>query len=108
MSNEKTQLAWRSLAPLFATDRGVMFELFNEPQPDGPDAVQPHDWNAWKAAMQPIVDDLRGRGAKNVLLVDGLYWAQVLNGAPQLEDPLAQIVYAVHPYYSAKHLRSES
>jgi len=107
MPNEKTQRAWRSLAPLFAADRGVMLELFNEPQPNGPDAVKPHNWNTWKKTMQPIVDEVRSLGAKNVLLVDGLLWAQVLKGAPQLEDPMSQIIYAVHPYYS-KHLRNES
>ena len=107
MPNEKAVRAWKSLAPLFATDRGVMLELFNEPSVDGPDAVQPHDWNSWKSRMQPLVDEVRGLGAKNVLLVDGLYWAQMIEGAPQLNDPLAQVIYAVHPYYSPR-LRNES
>jgi hypothetical protein len=102
MPNKKAQRAWQSLAPLFATDRGVMLELFNEPSPKGPDAVQPHNWDNWKAAMQPIVDELRRAGSKNVILADGLYWAQMLDGAPQLEDPMSEIVYAVHPYYSPR------
>ncbi len=107
MPSEKAVRAWKSLAPLFATDRGVMLELFNEPSVDGPDAVQPHDWNSWKSRMQPLVDEVRSLGAKNVLLVDGLYWAQMIEGAPQLNDPLTQVVYAVHPYYSPR-LRNKS
>jgi sugar phosphate isomerase/epimerase len=107
MPNEKAQRAWQSLAPLFAADRGVMLELFNEPSPNGPDAAPSHDWATWRAAMQPLVDKVRGTGAKNVLVVDGLFWSQVLKGAPQIQDPLAQIIYAVHPYYS-KYLRNKS
>jgi endoglucanase len=104
MPNEKTVMAWKSYAPLFRNDRGVMYELFNEPQPDGPDAVQPHDWDNWKAGMQPVVDQVRKLGAKNVLLVDGLFWAQMLQDAPKLDDPLSQIVYAVHPYFAPQRL----
>lgn len=106
MPNEKAQRAWRTLAPLFANDRDVMLELFNEPAPDGPDAVQPYDWNTWQARMQPLVDVVRGVGAKNVLLVDGLYYGQVLAGAPPIRDPMLQVVYAIHPRYSPR-LRTE-
>jgi hypothetical protein len=102
MPNEKAIRAWKSLAPLFATDRGVMLELFNEPSVDGPDAVKPHDWSTWKSGMQPLVDEVRALGAKNVLLLDGLYWAQMIEGAPALKDSLSQDVFAVHPYYSPR------
>jgi endoglucanase len=107
MPSEKAQRAWQSLAPLFATDRGVTLELFNEPSPNGPEAAPSHDWSSWSTAMQPLVDAVRRLGAKNVLLLDGLYWAQVLKDAPQLQDPLSQLVYAVHPYFS-QHLRNRS
>jgi endoglucanase len=106
MPNIKAHRAWQRLTPEFAADRGVMLELFNEPSPNGPDTVLPHNWDSWKAAMQPLVDEVRKLGAKNVLLVDGLYWAQMLDGAPQLDDPMSQIMYAVHPYYSQR-LRNE-
>jgi len=107
MPGVKAQRAWRELAPLFAHDRGVMLELFNEPAPVGPDAVWPHDWGAWSRAMQPLIDQIRGIKASNVLLVDGLFWAHQLDGAPKLSDPLAKIVFAVHPYYNrALHTRA--
>lgn len=107
MPNKKAQRAWQSLAPLFATDRGVMLELFNEPSPNGPDAVEAHNWDSWRAAMQSLVDEVRSLGAKNVLLADGLYWAQMLDGAPLLEDPASELAYAIHPYYSER-MRSRS
>ena len=88
MPNTKAQRAWKSLAPLFANDKGVMLELFNEPAPDGPDTIRPYDWNSWRATTQPLVDQVRRSGGKNVLIVDGLNYGHVLNGAPILSDPL--------------------
>jgi hypothetical protein len=102
MPNQKAQRAWNMFAPLFAEDRGVMLELFNEPSPNGPDAVQPHNWDTWRAGMQPLVNVVRKMGAKNVVILDGLYWSQELEGAPPIEDGLAQVIYAVHPYFSVR------
>lgn len=101
MPNAKAERAWRSLAPLFAKDRGIMLELFNEPAPKGPDAAPQNDWPTWRAGMQPIVDAVRQAGARNVILADGLDWARMLNDAPALSDPLSQFAYAVHPYYAS-------
>jgi hypothetical protein len=108
MPGEKAVRAWGRLAPLFASDRGVMLELYNEPAPNGPDAGMTHDWAAWQRSMQPIVDEIRTYNVPNVLLVDGLYWAQMLQGAPRLSDPLSQIVYAEHPYYSSRLLTRQA
>jgi hypothetical protein len=102
MPNEKAVQAWQSLAPLFGDDRGVMLEIFNEPSPNGPDTTSSHDWDTWQKTMQPLVDEIRRRGARNVLLLDGLYWSQVLDGAPRLNDPLSQVAYAEHPYMSPR------
>lgn len=102
MPNEKSVRAWRNLAPAFANDLGVIFEIFNEPSPEGPEAAPSHDWDTWRQRMQPIADEIRRSGARNVLLLDGLYWAQVLDGAPRLNDPLSQIAYAEHPYISPR------
>jgi endoglucanase len=95
-----TQRVWQELAPVFGQDRGVMFELFNEPH-IGPQAVVPFptpDWSAWAAAMNQTIQTIRSLGAKNVVVADGLQYAQELSGAPQLNDPLHQVAYAAHPY----------
>jgi endoglucanase len=108
MPNAKALRAWRRLAPAFAADLGVMLELFNEPSPEGPDRAPSHDWKAWAAAFQPLVNEIRRLGAKNVLLADGLYWAQTIRDAPQLTDPIDQIAYAVHPYFSHRIFNERS
>jgi hypothetical protein len=89
--------AWGRLAPAFANDLGVVFELFNEPA--GKPAPGPWQWEAWRAGHQAIVDDLRRRGIRNLLIVDGTNGARLLEGAPPLHDPLGQLAYAVHPYF---------
>ena len=98
LPNKSTLRVWRELAPLFGKDRGVMYELYNEP--GIPQATVParDQWRAWAGAMNPVVKLIRGLGATNVLVADGLALAQQLTGAPALDDPLSQVVYASHPY----------
>lgn len=97
MPSDATQRAWKTLAPLFVGDPGIMLELFNEPAPFGP---TPHDWAGWLATTQPLVEEVRQMGSHNVLLADGLRWAHTVSGAPPLKDPMQQVVYAEHPYFS--------
>ena len=98
LPNDATLRVWRELAPLFGQDRGVLFELYNEP--GMPQATQPtpEQWQAWQSAMNRVVTLVRAVGASNVLVADGLALAQQLSGAPALNDPLSQVAYASHPY----------
>ena len=87
-----TRRVWTELAPQFADDRGVLFELFNEPRPQ----PSPQHWKKWKAAMAQTLRTVRETGARNVVIADGLGVGQVIDGAPLLDDP--QVAYASHPY----------
>ncbi|KAA0019016.1 glycoside hydrolase family 5 protein [Salinicola corii] len=90
-----TRRAWQQIVDDFSDDRGVLLEVFNEPKLH---KASPKNWRIWKKSMQGLIDYLREKGAQNVLLVDGLKSAHVLEGAPELDDPLGQTAYAVHPY----------
>ncbi len=94
LPNDGTGRAWQALAPKFANDNGVMFELMNEPEL----APSPANWTAWADTMNNMMAIIRNAGAKNVLLADGLAYAEQLKNAPILADPLAQVAYASHPY----------
>ena len=110
MPSDATVRAWQNLAPLFASDQYVMFELFNEPQND----VDSASWAQWKdggagpktnqgapvVGHQTLVQTVRDLGADNVLIADGASYAGMLQGLPPLTDPLGspQIMYAWHPY----------
>ncbi len=122
MPSEATRLALGALAPPFASDHDVMFELFNEPVNDtASDIATPlpaADWTQWRdggqvpeanlgdlaIGHQTLVNYVRSLGVTNPLLVDGLKKAAVLPGPDQgaalLTDTMvpANLVYAVHPY----------
>ena len=101
--------AWQVLAPALGDDAGVMFELFNEPNVDPTTA----GWQQWRqggtgptsnlgdtpVGHQALVDAIRGLGATNVLIADGVDLAEKLRGLVPLTDPLGQLMYGVHPYY---------
>ena len=98
LPDDATQRFWREFAPIFGQDRGVLFELYNEP--GEPQDVQPapQQWQDWAAAMNDTLALVRDLGAMNIIVADGLAYAQQLSGAPALNDPLNQVVYAAHPY----------
>jgi hypothetical protein len=73
---------WRSLATEYRDDRGVLFDLYNEP----------HDvsWKCWElgceandkyfgeylaVGMQALVETVRSTGARQPLMLGGLNWA---------------------------------
>ena len=94
LPNDATRRVWKELAPVFGHDRGVLFELFNEPRPQ----PSPQKWQAWAKAMNETIHTVRAAGAVNVVVADGLLLAEELAGAPLLDDPLGQVAYASHPY----------
>lgn len=101
-----TQRVWKEFARIFGKDRGVLFELYNEPNlhpgssPD--EAPSNADWEMWAHAMNETLSVVRSLGAENVVVADGLVSAQQLSGAPKLKDPMNQVAYASHPYPSDK------
>jgi len=96
LPKDSTLRAWQRVGPVFAGDGGVLYELFNEPA--SPPQPGPGFWRAWRDGHQAIIDALRAAGARNTLVVDGLNGARLLQGAPELTDPLGRLAYATHPY----------
>jgi endoglucanase len=92
LPDDGTRRVWKEIAPHFAQDRGVLFELLNEPQPQ-PTAA---NWRRWAQAMNLTIETIRRLGARNVLIADGLGVGQVIDGAPLLDDN--QVAYSSHPY----------
>ena len=60
-----TRRAWASIVPEFGDDRGVLLEIFNEPEIN---PRTPAEWGSWRKSMQGLVDALRRAGSENVLL----------------------------------------
>jgi endoglucanase len=106
-----TERVWNELAPMFAGDSGVLFELYNEPALPATAAA----WQTWllggpilqgtgvycqAVGMQTLIDDIRADGADNVIVVPGLKSEQTLGGMPTVSDPAnpldPQLVYGIH------------
>lgn len=91
-----THQFWQYMAPKFANDSHVMFELFNEPINDVGNNSQ--DWASVKSDMQQWVNLVRFYAPNNLILVGGPQWCQIL--APQASNPIDgdNIVYVSHIY----------
>ena len=101
---------WSSVAETFKGNSSVMFDLYNEPFTTS--------WACWRdgstaagagpctdvpfavAGMQTLVDAVRATGARNVILLGGLRWANNLTQwlAYEPTDPLHQVAASFHVY----------
>lgn len=87
---------WQYMAPRFANDTHVMFELFNEPINNiGSDE---ENWQSVKADMKVLVDVVRASAPDTLLFVGTPRWCQIIG--PVVDDPLddQNVVYTVHLY----------
>ncbi|MGD0596362.1 MAG: cellulase family glycosylhydrolase [Sedimentisphaerales bacterium] len=90
----ETNAFWNYMAPKFANDGNVLFELFSEPTDDA------GNWGVVKGKMQAWVNIVRTYTADNLCLVTGPCWAQQIGPAVLNSNPVEgdNIVYALHCY----------
>jgi endoglucanase len=104
---------WSSVARTFASAPAVLFDLHNEPNPDG----SRNTTAAWRcvrdggtcpgvpfvaAGSQEMLDAVRRAGASNVVLVGGPQFAGVLDRWSEWKprDPLGQLAASIHIYFN--------
>jgi hypothetical protein len=115
MPDRNSLIFWKDIAPIYANNPAVIFDLYNEP----------HDttWDVWlkggkikdrpntpdepvkeyeAVGMQEMLDTVRSTGAKNVIIAGGLSFSYDLDGileGRQLKDPTGNgVIYANHAY----------
>jgi len=100
LPSDRTQQVGQAIAPVFASDRGVLIELFNELHIGMRVTVPflPADSPTGAVAMNRTIQTIRPSGVQTVVVADGLQFAQELTAAPVLNDPLHQVTYAALPY----------
>jgi hypothetical protein len=88
----ETNAFWNYMAPRFANDGNVLFELYNEPT----DAAG--NWAIVQYKMQGWVNTVRASATDNLVIVTGGCWGQQIQSA--VTNPIIgdNIVYAVHCY----------
>jgi endoglucanase len=99
---------WRSVATEFLENRGVIFDLYNEPRPG-------IGWECWEngcenedeyfgrypvVGMTQMVEAVRSTGAAQPLILSGIRWAHTLRGwlAHVPYDPDHALIAANHTY----------
>ncbi|MGA2678938.1 MAG: cellulase family glycosylhydrolase [Sedimentisphaerales bacterium] len=100
---DSTSQFWEYIAPKFANDSHVLFELFNEPMNDLYNDwifnnTDVNDWLSVRQDMQTWVNIVRTYAPKNLILVAGSNYAQILK--PIVDNPIDgnNIVYVSHIY----------
>ena len=100
-SNFRTAMDfWKYMAVEYRGDRGVVFEIWNEPADK-----KERSWSDIKAYMQRLHDLIRAQGAKNIIIAPGVRWSYDLRGIK--DDALSgdNIAYAWHNYpFSGQYL----
>jgi len=95
---------WEYMAPRFANDSHVFFELFNEPINHTGSDIE--DWLSVRTDMQTWVDIVRAYAPHNLILVAGPSWSQAIGPAASYPVSGNNIVIVSH-FYPA-HWRNPS
>jgi endoglucanase len=111
---------WTSMAQTFKGNNAVLFDVFNEPYPDfvTRGMTKAEAWRCWLrgasyctgirftgidyqvAGMQTLVTAIRSAGARNVILLGGLAWADNIAGwlTHEPRDPDHNLAASWHSY----------
>jgi hypothetical protein len=101
---------WKDLSRLYRHDPQVIFDLFNQPRASvKPRCGSTRDWRLWRAGgklrrhryvgMQTLVRDVRAKGARNLIWVEGPCFANSLSRLRAHLIKGRNIVYAFqHPH----------
>ena len=115
MPDTNSLVFWKSIAPIYANNPAVLFDLYNEPHDVSWDVWltggfikdKPNRWDMTAkdyqcVGMQTVLDTIRATGAKNVVICGGLDWAYDFSGildGRQLSDLTGNgVIYANHCY----------
>jgi endoglucanase len=116
---------WRQVAAAYKDDPSVVFDAFNEPWPYA-DTSSPRAWQCWRdggcelpsqnggqtytaAGMNELIATIRETGARNVIAVGGVHWAEMLDQwlRYQPSDPLHNLVASFHNYQYNRFCKDE-
>jgi len=103
LHQQSTAAFWADIAPHFAGDSNVLFELYNEPVNGG-------NWASVRADMQSWTNIVRAAAPDNLILVGTPNWCQNVSAATMNPVDGANLVYVAHMYpehFNSPSLRTE-
>lgn len=102
---------WDVIAPHYAHNQQVFFDIFNEPKTNVILGHTDNDasWSFWQnggagidgktyVGMQQLVNAIRGLGVQNLIFAEGLAAGEDIRLLPEHTLTGSNIVYAIHPY----------
>jgi|AntDeeMinimDraft_5_1070356.scaffolds.fasta_scaffold00103_37 sugar phosphate isomerase/epimerase len=100
------RMFWETVAPEFAEDSHILYELYNEPTAPYADETDPtsdsqaaqETWATWKETAQPWVDLIREHAPRNLVLIGSPRWSQWTAQAPNDEFEGDNLAYTGHVY----------
>ena len=97
---KKLEDFWKRVAPRYAADKNIIYEIFNEPTE--PKSKTKENWAAWKKSMQKWVNNIRKDAPNTLLLIGSPHWSQMTGFAA--EDPIRgkNLAYVAHIYPNYK------
>ena len=66
---------WRIAAPRYATNKNILYEIFNEPTEPKKKSLE--NWLAWRETAQKWVDSIQRVAPMTVFLVGSPHWSQM-------------------------------
>lgn len=96
--DELLRTFWNRVAPEFAADVHVIYELFNEPTEPAHWGDDEAAWQEWKQAAQSWVDLVQSHAPETPLIIGSPRWTSVTNMAAV--DPFdgENLIYSAHIY----------
>lgn len=105
MPDTVTTLAWKAIAPYFAKDHGVLFDLYAEPfstiDSSRDETPGSDDWTVWQRDFNELVKAVRGTGADNIVIVAGLEAGKIFNADYPIVDSANNHMWGIHVYFNA-------
>ncbi|CCQ34237.1 alpha-galactosidase protein [Halorhabdus tiamatea SARL4B] len=96
--NDVMTTFWDRVAPEFAEDEHVLYELFNEPTQPAMYGDDAGAFQAWRDAAQPWVDLVREHAPETPIIIGSPRWTSVTHMAPEYPFEGENLIYAAHIY----------
>ncbi len=107
MPTSTTDAFWKSSAPVWASDTGVLYETFNEPHNVTNSVWLNGDATQGYIGQQQLANDIRATGSQNIIIVDSLNWGGMIGEMlPAYALTGSNIAYAEHLWTNGGNLQS--
>jgi len=93
---QRLETFWKLVAPRYASNKSVIYEIFNEPTE--PKARTKENWLAWRKTAQPWVDMIRKSAPDTLLLIGTPHWDQMPAFAAEAPFKGNNLAYTLHVY----------